>query len=466
MTSIVGEVTYNIGDGFIRKRYNRGQSEEVLMSERSFEEIKRQFKEGNIKQQHLESMIFTECYKANSEKVREAAGDASRIRAEVIEERTGASLTSIKDSTFDNCTLLEDGRVLSGIEMKVGAACIPMGIAGPLTVNGEYAKGDFYIPLATNEAALVAGVQRGIKAINKAGGVTALVRGDSMLRAPALEAPDLYEARRLTREIQENPALIEELGTHIKDPFVRLDDIDIYQLGTKVFFRLRCKTGDAMGMNGVTKAAADISRALLKKYPDWKLITISSNLCSDKKSAHVNIAGGRGKSVDTEVFIPEAVLTSVFKAGTTSRSVEKLVYNKCYLGSALSGTIAGYNINAANVLAALFAATGQDLAQVVESSSCFIQADAVEGGLHFQVTLPCLEVGTIGGGTMFGTAKEALQLMGCSGGGKHVDDNGNVLRFAEIVAAAVTALDLNTACAQAAGYEMADAHVKLARGEE
>jgi hydroxymethylglutaryl-CoA reductase (NADPH) len=221
-----------------------------------------------------------------------------------------------------------------------------------------------------------------------------------------------------------------------------------------------------MGMNGVTKASADICRALLERLDGWRLVTISSNLCSDKKAAHVNVMNGRGKSVDTEVFVPEEVLGSVFKKNVTSRGVEKVVFNKCYLGSCFSGTISGFNVNAANTIAAFFAATGQDLAQVITSASCFVQAEAVEGGLHFTVSLPSLEVATIGGGTMFGTARETLNLMGCGGFGKSIDDNDNVRRLAEICAAAVTALDLNTACAQAAGYEMADSHVKLARGEE
>jgi len=435
------------------------------MSEDKLYDIKRQFIEGKIKQQHLEAVVYNEIYDENPEKFREACRDAARIRCEAIEEKTGVSLELIKNSNVDNCTLLGDGKILSGIEMKAGAAMIPMGIAGPIKINGEYAKGETYIPLANNEAALVAGVQRGTKAINMAGGISVMVRDDGMHRAPAIEAPNIYEARRFCRELKTNPELLKELGTHVKDPFVRLNDIVTYQLGTKVYLRIRCKTGDAMGMNGVTKAAADIARALIAKLEGWKLITISSNLCCDKKSSHINILGGRGKSVETEVFIPEEVLSAVFKQGVNSRSVEKLVYNKCYLGSALAGTIAGFNINAANVLAAFFAATGQDLAQVVESSSCFIQADAVEGGLHFMVSLPCLEVATIGGGTMFGTAREALNLLGCGGFGKDVDDNENVLRLAEIAAAAVSALDLNTACAQAAGYEMADSHVKLARGE-
>jgi hydroxymethylglutaryl-CoA reductase (NADPH) len=189
-------------------------------------------------------------------------------------------------------------------------------------------------------------------------------------------------------------------------------------------------------------------------------------VCTDKKASHINVLKGRGKSVQTEVFVPEEVLKSVFKAGTTSRSVERVVFHKCYLGSCFSGTISGFNVNAANALAAFFAATGQDLAQVITSAAAFVQADAVDGGLHFMVTMPSLEVATIGGGTMFGTAKEALALLGCGGCGKSLDDNDNVKRLAELCAVAVTALDLNTACAQAAGYEMADSHVALARGEK
>ena len=136
-----------------------------------------------------------------------------------------------------------------------------------------------------------------------------------------------------------------------------------------------------------------------------------------------------------------------------------------YIG-AFSGTVNGFNVNAANALAAFFAATGQDMAHVISSSGAFVQADAVDGGVHFMVSLPVLEVATIGGGTSGGTAKEILNLLGCGGFGKSVDDNDHVMRLAEICAVAVSALDLNTACAQAAGYEMADSHVAFARGEK
>jgi len=428
-------------------------------------DIKGRFAAGEIRQQELETVLFEEVYGADPRRVRDACRDAAVIRCEVIEAATGASLSLIKRSQIDNGALTAAG-MLTGIEMKVGAALIPMGIAGPVTVHGEFAKGSYYIPLATNEAALVAGVQRGIKAINLAGGMKALVTFDGMARAPMIEAPDIDTARTLCRRVVEDGALVKQLGAHVKDPFVRLEYIEPYQLGTKVILRLVCKTGDAMGMNGVTKAAADITRALLAMLPGWRLITISSNMCTDKKASHMNVLKGRGKSVQAEILVPEAVLQKVFKAGVTSRRVERVVFHKCYLGSCLSGTLSGFNVNAANTLAAFFAATGQDLAQVITSASAFVQADAVEGGLHFMLTMPSLELATVGGGANFGTAKEALTLMGCGGCGASPDDNANVKRLAEICAVAVAALELNTACAQAAGYEMADSHVALARGEK
>lgn len=431
------------------------------------EEIKNSYFNGQIKTQHLEGVLFKEMFGLDTKRVADACYEASVIRAEQLEKLTGVEISRIKQTRLDTGTLVGQDMILAGIESKIGAATIPMGVVGPAKIRGQYVQESeaLYIPLATNEAALVAGVQRGLKAINLSGGLKTLVTFDGMTRAPLIEAPDIYAARQFCDMIRQTPEYITELQTRVPDPFVILKDIETYQLGTKVFLRLIFKTGDAMGMNGVTKASAEIAKYMLSQLEGWKLLTISSNLCTDKKNAHINVLNGRGKSVQTEVFIPESVLTQVFKKGTTSRSVEKVVFHKCYLGSALSGTMSGFNVNAANAVAAFFAATGQDLAQVISSASAFVQADAVDGGLHFMVTLPSMELATIGGGTMFGTAKEALRLIGCGGFGKSVDDNKNVLRLAEIAATVVTALELNTACAQAAGYEMADSHVKLARGE-
>ena len=428
--------------------------------------VRQEFFDGKIKTQNLETAVFERVYGSDPSKVADACRDAAKIRCELLEKKTGKPLNAIKGARVDTCTLAGNN-ILAGIELKIGAALIPMGFAGPAKICGQYVQPqeEIYIPLATNEAALVAGVQRGLKAISLAGGLKTLVHFDGMTRAPLIEAPDIYSAREFIDFVTDNLEFIAELQGCVPDPFVSLRKIEPYQLGTKVFLRLLFKTGDAMGMNGVTKASAEICRYILAKRPDWRLLTISSNMCADKKNAHVNVLNGRGKSVQTEVFLSEEVLGKVFKAGVNPRSVEKVVFNKCYLGSGLSGTVSGYNVNAANAVAAFFAATGQDLAQVISSSSSFVQAEAAEGGLHFMVSLPCMELAAFGGGTAFGTAREALELLGCWGPGSGPDDNPAVMRLAEIAATAVTALDLNTACAQAAGYEMADSHVKLARGE-
>ena len=431
----------------------------------NLEALAKRYEEGKVKDQLLEYVVFDEVYGQAADKLQEACRAAATIRCEALEKKTGVQLPLIKKSGVDNVAM-GNGTILAGIEKKIGAAIIPMGFAGPIKINGEFAKGEFYIPLATNEAALVAGMQRGMKAINLAGGINTIVTFDGMARAPLLQAPDLASARAFCRRVVEDRGLLETLGKQIKDPFVKLDYIDPYQLGTKVFIRIICKTGDAMGMNGVTKAAADISRKLIELLPDWKLLTISSNMCCDKKSSHVNILNGRGKSVQAEVFIPEEALQKVFKPVVTARKVEQLIFNKCYLGSCLSGTLGGFNVNASNTIAAFFAATGQDLAHVVSSSTAFLQAEARDGGLHYMVSLPTLEIATIGGGTNFGTAKEALRLLGCGGFGKSFEDNTNVKRLAEIAIAAVAALDLNTTCAQVDQFEMADSHVKFARGEK
>ncbi len=432
---------------------------------RSIAEITQNYLESRIKDRDLENIIFEEVYRKDRNKMEEVFFTSEAIRKEFLEKATGADLSLSEKVNINNGRIV-NGMPLTGIEKKFGAASIPMGFAGPALVNGDYAKGEFYLPLATNEAALVAGLHRGLKAINMAGGLNTIVVKDGMARAPMVEAPTLREAHALARRAVEDEAFIRDLGSVIKDPFVRLEYIEPYQIGKKVGLRLVCKTGDAMGMNGVTKAAADISRRLLELYPTFSLMTISSNLCSDKKSSHINMLNGRGKSVHSHVFIPEEVLQKVFKKGVTSRSIEKVVFNKCYLGSALSGTLGGFNINAANAVAAFYAATGQDLAHIVSSSTAFIVAEAVEGGLNYSVSMPTVEVATIGGGTGYGTAREMLRLLGCDGIGKSVDDSSHASKLAELCITAVTALDLNTSCAQAAGYEMADSHVALARGEK
>ena len=191
------------------------------------EQIKSEFFEGKIKTQNLETEIFVRNCDSDPKKVADACRDAAGIRCELLEKKTGVSLPLIKSTKIDNCTLVEGKTILSGIESKIGSAMIPMGFAGPAKICGQFVRPDeeIYIPLATNEAALVAGVQRGLKAISLAGGLKTLVHFDGMSRAPLIEAPDIYEARKFIEQAKNNPAYIAELQTCIPDPFVKLKDI-------------------------------------------------------------------------------------------------------------------------------------------------------------------------------------------------------------------------------------------------
>ena len=172
------------------------------------DQIRNEFFNGEIKTQNLETEIFTRAYGSDPKKVAEACRDAAELRCELLEKKSGKSLPLIKGTTLDNCTLVEGGTILSGIESKIGAAMIPMGYVGPAKIIGQYVSPDeeIYIPLATNEAALVAGVQRGLKAISLAGGIKTLVHFNGMSRAPLIEAPDIYAARKFIDEITDNPA--------------------------------------------------------------------------------------------------------------------------------------------------------------------------------------------------------------------------------------------------------------------
>lgn len=427
------------------------------------QEIRRLLDEGGIKARDLEEVVFAEVLGSDEGRISEAGEIAERLRADYIASKTGVRLDEAKRHEVKTLRSIE-GILAKGIEMKVGGAVIPLGVAGPVRIDGVAARGEYHIPCATNEAALVAGLNRGMKVINRAGGIRTIVTRDTMTRAPLLEAPGIVEAADLVR------ALANELGDELLEipsddaPFCRLVRVEPFQLGRKVWVRFVCRVGDAMGMNTVTNYAAKLVKEILRRHPSIRLVALSGNLCSDKKATALNVLHGRGKGVETEVIIRPDILADVYGAEATPEAVASINQSKNLYGSALAGTVTGFNANAANTVAAVFAATGQDLAQVVESSTCFDQAVVDKTGLRFGVTLPCLEVGVHGGGTGFGTARECLTLMGCAGVGRDADDNENARRLAELIGAAVTAQELNLLCTLAGGFELASSHVRLAQG--
>ncbi len=423
-------------------------------------EIYRELKEGKIKLYQLENVILEGVYNSDKSKFVEANKDAVDLRLKFLEEGKGRQFENIKKYFI---SIADPEKQTTGIEQQIGSSSVPLGISGPLKILGEHAQGDFWLPVATNEAALIAGLSRGCSAINKSGGIKVVVTDDKMTRAPLVELPDIKKAKELVQEIKKKGELYNKIkeASEKESKVSKLLDIQPFQLGRHVYLRFCFNTGDAMGMNSVTKYSANGVKALREAVPDVKLITLTGNMCTDKKASHINVLLGRGKSVEVEIVLKKDVIREVFDVNP--EELVKLTKLKNYKGTSLAGSFSGYNANVANTIAAMFIATGQDAAQVVESSSAFVDMEIIGEDVLLTASFPCLEVATVGGGTGFGTAKECLEILGCFGPGNPAGANSR--KLAEIIAAAATAQDLNLLAAQAHEYELAESHIRLARGK-
>jgi hydroxymethylglutaryl-CoA reductase (NADPH) len=346
------------------------------------------------------------------------------------------------------------------IENMIGAVQIPLGVAGLLKVNGEYANSEYYIPLATTEGALVASVNRGCSVITKSGGANVRVFEDEMTRAPVFKLESVSRAKEFYEwvkcpEIFEQMKAVAEKTTR----FGKLLSVKPFVAGTYVYLRFSYDTKDAMGMNMVT-IATDAVMHLIEDEFGAHPITISGNMCIDKKPASISTILGRGKTVVAEVTIPKEIVKETLKC--TPESMFEVNYSKNMLGSARAGAL-GFNAHAANIIAAIYLACGQDVAHVVEGSTAITSMELTKyEEIHCTVTLPALPVGTVGGGTGLGTQRDCLNILGVAGAGDVPGINSK--KFAEIVASAVLAGEVNLIGAQAAGH-LARAHAQLGRGK-
>ncbi len=336
------------------------------------------------------------------------------------------------------------------IEHYIGMSQIPTGIAGPIKVNGQYAKGNFYVPLATTEGALVASVNRGMNIITKSGGANAKVLSEQLTKAPLFIFKNGEESIHFQEWVDEH---IDEIRKEAESTtkFGKLIRIDKYMVGRRVILRLCYSCGDAMGANMITIATQKVCDFIKDNYKIEDYI-FQSNLESEKKVSFLNFSAGRGKMAYADVVIKKEIVEK-FLHTTVDRIV--MVSQNISYGTLLSGMI-GANAHIANPLTAIFIATGQDVAHVHDSSVGTTTIDKTkEGDLYVAVNLPSLAVGTVGGGTGIGTQKECLQILGCSGPGK-------VYKLAEIIAASVLAGEISLAGSQAAG-DFALTHNKLGR---
>ena len=346
--------------------------------------------------------------------------DAARMRQEFLRERTGASLEHVSSYSFDP-------EVLPGnVEQFVGVAQVPIGVAGPLLVDGEHAQGEFYVPLATAEGTLVASYNRGMKLLHAAGGVKTTVVDDRMQRAPA--SCSRARARRGTSASGSMEHFDEiKAAAEATTRSGKLLDIEQYSASRMLYTRFNYSTGDAAGQNLTGKATQAACRWILDHHPEIQQYFLESNFATDKKSSQVNMLRTRGKRVVAEAVLPEALLEGMMHASGDVLFRAREVAN-------LGGFMSGVNNNgahSANGITAMFIATGQDAANVAESSAAFIYAERrPNGDYYYSVTIPSLIVATYGGGTGLPTQRECLEMLDCYGAGK-------VNKLAEIVAATV-----------------------------
>jgi len=371
--------------------------------------------------------------------------DMVQARQNYVSEITGVTPKNLFKVDVDLQSLQ------GNIEHFCGVAQVPVGIAGPIIVNGEHAKGEYLIPLATTEGTLVASYNRGMKLLNKSGGVKATVVDDAMQRAPVFIFDDARKARDFAQWVKDNTDEI-RVQAEATDPFIKLRNIEIYKSNKFTFLRFNFTTGDAGGQNMVGRATYISCGWILENYPDIRNFFLESNMATDKKSSFINILNTRGKRVTAEVTIKKNDLIDIMRVDPKQIGQHQRV-------AAVGSFLAGANntgLHSANGITAMFIATGQDVANVSESSAGILYSEITENGdLYLSVTLPSLIIATCGGGTGLGTQRECLEMLHCYG-------PGGALKFAEIVASVVLAGEISLASA-ISSLDWVTSHEELGR---
>jgi hydroxymethylglutaryl-CoA reductase (NADPH) len=352
--------------------------------------------------------------------------EMAESRRQFLKEKTGVELENVGQFSLD------PSKLPGNIEHFVGVAQVPIGLAGPLLVNGEYAQGEFYIPLATTEGTLVASYNRGMKLLTAAGGIVTTVSDDAMQRAPVFIFPNARYAREFGKWVVQN---FEEIKKHAEKTtrIGKLRDIEQYSASRFRFLRFNYTTGDAAGQNMVGKATKAACDWILSVYPGIEHYYLESNFATDKKTSHINMLRTRGKRVTAEATIPARLIEEMMHTNVEMLYRARQVNN---IGSMFSG-VNNNGAHSPNGITALFIATGQDVANVAESSAAVVYVELTEqGDYYYSITIPSLIVATYGGGTGLATQRECLELLGCYG-------EGRVKKFAEIVAATVLCGELS-----------------------
>eukprot|EP01065_Artemidia_motanka_P030088 TRINITY_DN360_c0_g5_i1.p1 TRINITY_DN360_c0_g5~~TRINITY_DN360_c0_g5_i1.p1 ORF type:complete len:490 (+),score=124.48 TRINITY_DN360_c0_g5_i1:164-1471(+) len=426
------------------------------LSDASDEDIIRMVGNQEVKFHELESRLkpdFKRAVEVRREFIRRYIESSPRVEQR---ERKADWLSELPHEHFDYSTVF--GR---NAENVVGYVPIPIGVAGPILMDGK----EYPVPMATTEGALIASTHRGARCVSRAGGCTTAVLDDGMTRAPLVELESMERAAALSAWFKDN---LEQAKAWFSETtrFGKLHSIYCRVVGRKLYCRFRATTGDAMGMNMISKGTDNVLKKLQVDglFPDMKILSLSGNFCTDKKPSAVNWIEGRGKSVIAEAVVPEDLVRSVLKSDVDT--MVQLNVDKNLVGSAMAGSIGGFNAHAANAVAAIFLATGQDPAQVVESSTAITVMEKVSsgpsaGGLRISVTMPSIEVGTIGGGTGLPAQRAVCELIGCAGASPDTPGRHSEL-LARVVCSGVLCAELSLMAGLAAGH-LVRAHLELNR---
>eukprot|EP01088_Endostelium_zonatum_P001482 TRINITY_DN1178_c0_g1_i1.p1 TRINITY_DN1178_c0_g1~~TRINITY_DN1178_c0_g1_i1.p1 ORF type:complete len:481 (+),score=122.77 TRINITY_DN1178_c0_g1_i1:195-1637(+) len=438
-----------------------GKKKEFLnVSNKSDEEIKEMIAEGKILTHNLEEHLPSHLSRAISIRRsllhQSASNSLQKSEKPQNLERRLSQLDYLNNLPFENYdwTGVKD----ACCENVIGYVPIPVGVAGPLLLNDK----QYYIPMATTEGCLIASTHRGCKAISESGGAHAYVLEDGMTRGPVIRMPSVERAAKLKEWIGNTQNFYKVAGAFNQTSnYARLSTVKVNLAGRLVFMRFKSSTGDAMGMNMISKGVGAALQEIRSFFPDMEELSLSGNFCTDKKPSAINWLEGRGKTVVVETTIKASVLSSVLKMPSASTLVY-LNTAKNLIGSSLAGSIGGNNAHASNIVTAIYIATGQDPAQNVESSNCMTLMEEKEGGdLYMTCTMPSIEVGTVGGGTHLKPQEAMLGIMGVAGA--NIQNPGeNAATLGMLVAGSVLAGELSLMSALGAGH-LVRSHMELNR---
>lgn len=377
--------------------------------------------------------------------------DGIQQRKNFLANKTGQDFPHLTDGKpFDNWAQLH-----GNIENYIGMTRVPTGVIGPLRIIGSSAEGDFYVPLATSEGALVASYHRGAKACFMAGGITSICLLEGVQRSPVFKFENIADLGLFVMWLLQQVEKLKEIVGQTSR-YAKLMDIKIQIEGNHLIVTLEYHTGDAAGQNMVTICTDAICHYLLAQCPTKPVLWfIEGNYSGDKKATALSFTNVRGKKVTAEIVLSEEIVNNVLK--TTPEKMAEY-WRSSTVGIIQSGAIGAHG-HYANGLAALFLATGQDVACVAEAATGITRMEMNEdGSLYASVTLPNLVVGTVGGGTHLPTQRECLEMMGCYGTGK-------ARKFAEICGGLVLGGELSIAAALSAGH-FTQAHKKFGRKKQ